>query len=466
MSTSVAIVGGGLAGLAAAAALVERGLRVELFEARKKLGGRAGSYVERATGELIDHCQHVAMGCCTNYLDFCRRTGTLGLLARHDRLHFFAPDGHRSDFSPSRWLPPPLHLAGSLLGLKYLSLADKWAISGSMLRLLRLEDAHETDRQTVLAWLRQERQSPAAIERFWQVVLVSALGESLDRASLAAARKVFVDGFLAHRDAAAMYAPTVSLGELYDRRVADWLGQRGAALHLETPVEAIKGNVERVSGIGLNDGSDRDFDFVVLAVPWRRSGELLPPAVAAVVDPQSHFGSLESAPISSVHLWFDRSITELPHAVLVGRLSQWVFARTLKDSNEHYYQVVISASHELAGRDRQAVLDEVLADLRAVFPAAAGVQLVRSRLITEHEAVFSVRPGHAAVRPRQQTAIPNLLLAGDWTATGWPATMEGAVRSGYLAAEAILVQLGRSERILVPDLPRGRLVRLIQSHPT
>jgi squalene-associated FAD-dependent desaturase len=460
-STRVAIVGGGLAGLAAATVLVERGIYVELFEARRKLGGRAGSYTERTTGELIDHCQHVAMGCCTNYLNFCRRTGIVELFTRTDRLHFFGPDGRRSDFHPVRWLPPPLHLAGALLGLKYLALGDKLAIGQAMLQLMRLPATSADREPTVLAWLQEQHQSPAAIERFWQVVLVSALGESLERASLSAARKVFVDGFLAHAEAAAIYLPRVSLGELYDQQVAEWLLRHGATIHLETPIDALTGDDKRITGVRFAKGSQRAFDLVILAVPWRRVGELLPPAVAAMADPNSHFGSIASAPISSVHLWFDRPITDLPHAVLVGRLAQWVFARPLKDSSEHYYQVVISASHDLAGRERQSVVEEVLADLRAVFPATSNTRLTRWQLITEHEAVFSVQPGLDAIRPRQQTPIPNLLLAGDWTATGWPATMEGAVRSGYLAAEAILAHLGRGERLVVPDLPRGWLMRLL-----
>jgi len=457
----VAIVGGGLAGLAAAVALVERGVRVELFETRKKLGGRAGSYVDRTTGELIDHCQHVAMGCCTSYLDFCRRTGIAELFTRYDLLHFFGSDGRRSDFAPAKWLPAPLHLAGALLGIKYLSLADKLAIGRAMLRLMRTPATDEAGGPTVLAWLREQRQSPAAIEHFWRVVLVSALGESLDRASLTAARKVFLDGFLAHHDAAAIYVPRVSLGELYDHRACDWLRQRGAAIHLETPIAHVTGNEQQVSGVCLADESEQPFDFIVLAVPWRRVGELLPPSLLAIIDPQSRLASIASASISSLHFWFDRPITKLPHAVLVGRLSQWVFARRLDDSREHYYQVVISASHNLASREREAIFEEVIADWRAVFPAAVDARLVRWQLITEHDAVFSVRPGLDAIRPRQQTAIANLLLAGDWTATGWPATMEGAVRSGYLAAETILQQLGRAERIVVPDLPRGWLVRLI-----
>lgn len=454
----IAIVGGGLAGLAAAVALVEHGRTVELFEAKRTLGGRAGSYVDRVSGERIDHCQHVAMGCCTNYLDFCRRTGIAELLVRYETLHFFAPDGRRCDFRPSRWLPAPLHLAAPLWGLSYLTLGDKLAIGRAMLQLVRSPAADSTGSPTVLDWLRKERQSERAIERFWQVVLVSALGESLDRASLAAARKVFLDGFLAHRDASHVLVPRVSLGELYDERVANWLRERGATIHLETPVAEVAGSAERVTGLLLPDGSTRKIDFVVLAVPWRRVGELLPAEIGAVVDPRQQFESIGSAPISALHLWFDRPLMDLPHAVLVGRLSQWIFAHN-SPTNEHYYQVVISASHDLAARERQSVLDEVLADLRADFPDAAAAKLLRWQLITQPEAVFSVRPGLDAIRPEQQTPISNLLLAGDWTRTGWPATMEGAVRSGYLAAEAVLAQLGPPQQIVVPDLPRSWLLR-------
>jgi len=179
----IAIVGGGLAGLAAAVALVERGCRVELFEARRKLGGRAGSFAERTSGESIDHCQHVAMGCCTNFLDFCSRAGLSELFKRYDTLHFFGPDGQRSDFRPAGWLPVPLHLAGALLNLSFLSLGDKLSLARTMLRLMNTPATDRANGPTVLTWLKQQGQSAAAIERFWQVVLVSALGESLDRAA-------------------------------------------------------------------------------------------------------------------------------------------------------------------------------------------------------------------------------------------------------------------------------------------
>ena len=161
-----------------------------------------------------------------------------------------------------------------------------------------------------------------------------------------------------------------------------------------------------------------------------------------------------------MHLWFDRQLTDLPNAVFVGRLSQWVFARDrIRQSNDHYYQVVISASYDLAGRERQSVVDEVLGDLAAALPQAKAAKLLRWQLITDRQAVFSARASVDFIRPAQRTENPKLLLAGDWTRTGWPATMEGAVRSGYLAAEAIVAQLGRAERIVAPDLPRNWLTR-------
>jgi squalene-associated FAD-dependent desaturase len=448
----LAIVGGGLAGLAAAVALSGRGLQIELFEAKRRLGGRAGSYADRASGELVDHCQHVALGCCTNYLDFCRRTGIADLLKRHQRLHFFGPDGRRSDFRAWRWLPAPLHLAPALFGLRHLSAGEKLAISLAIVRLVRMPLEDTAASPTVLAWLQQQRQPPRAIEHFWQVVLVSALGESLERASLAAARKVILDGFAAHPDAADVYVPQVPLGQLYDR-IADWLRERGVVLHLESPVRQVA-----EQRIELADGTREAFQSVVLAVPWQMAARLVAPEIRRRLPGFEACETIGSAPITSVHLWLDRPITFLPHAVLVGRLSQWVFART---GSPHYYQVVISASHDLVGRERQSVVDEALADLAAVFPAARDARLLRWQLITEHDAVFSVRPGLSEHRPPQTTPVPGLFLAGDWTATGWPATMEGAVRSGYLAAEGVLARLGSPERLLVGDLPRGWLVNLL-----
>lgn len=474
-SPTVAVIGGGLAGLAAAAALCERGCRVEMFEAKRRLGGRAGSFVDPQTGEQIDHCQHVAMGCCTNFLAFCRQTGIADLLSRHQNLHFFGPDGQRCDFAATNWLPPPLHLAPAFAGLQYLSRREQASIAAALMRLARLSTPDSPASPSIGQWLQSQSQSPRSIERFWQVILVSALGESLEYASLSAARKVFVDGFLAAASASDVLIPKVSLGELYDGRVADWLRKRGVLIHLDTPLQQLEGDAQRVQNIILGDGSRRKFDAFILAMTWRQLEKLLSPQLqGALVSMFVVARDMASAPITSLHLWMDRPITNLPHAVLVGRLSQWVFATgerkspaakgfadPLSGSPAYHYQVVISASHDLAGRQRDDVLREVRTDLETIFPEARSARILQWRMITEHDAVFSVRPGLDLLRPAQATSISNLFLAGDWTATGWPATMEGAVRSGNLAAEAVLRSYDRENRILAADLPRGLLARLL-----
>ncbi|HUT10407.1 MAG TPA: NAD(P)-binding protein, partial [Thermoguttaceae bacterium] len=215
---SVAVVGGGLAGMAAAVAAAEGGLRVELFEQTKSLGGRAGSFRDGRTGLTVDFCQHVSMGCCTMLADFCRRIDAADCFRRDRRLHFFSPEGKQHDFAAAAWLPAPWHLLPGILRLKYLTLGERWGILRALRRLTR-DAAGGRPAETVGAWLRRHGQSQRAIERFWSVVLVSALSETIDRASLSAARKVFLDGFLASRRAYELAVPTVPLGEIFDWRV-------------------------------------------------------------------------------------------------------------------------------------------------------------------------------------------------------------------------------------------------------
>lgn len=456
---TVAIVGGGLAGMATAVAALRQGLRVELFERSRHLGGRAGSFREPQTGQLVDLCPHVAMGCCTHLIDFCRRTGLIERFERYRDLHFFGPDGARYDFSASRWLPAPLHLIGGLMRLGYLTRREQWGIAGALVRLARHRATGGDGEPTIGEWLRRQGQSDRVIERFWSVILVSALGERVDRASMAAARKVFRDGFLASRDAYEVLVPQVPLGQLW-QHVGQWLTERGAKLHLDTRIERIECDGRQATGLLLPDGTRRRVDFVVSAVPWWQVRRLLrtngdcPPFSMPWLDSVEQ---IRPSPITAVHLWFDRAIGQLPHAALVGRLSQWVF----RGASPHHTQVVISASHALAARDRPDILAEVLGDLKTIWPATSAAQLLGWRIVTHPAAVFSVGPGTDRLRPAGRTPIENLLLAGDWTATGWPATMESAVRSGTLAVEEILRSLGRPERLSI-DGPRiGWLARLI-----
>jgi squalene-associated FAD-dependent desaturase len=466
----VAIVGGGLAGLAAAVALAESNCCVDLYEARRSLGGRAGSFRDPSTGETIDHCQHVSMGCCTNLADFCRRVGIQERFRHDRRLEFIGLDKRAFPLSASG-LPAPFHLAPAFWGFKFLSVRERIGIANAMWRLMRLSPRDDRNSPTIGAWLKAQRQSPRAIDLYWNVILVSALGEELDRASLAAARKVIVDGFLASRDAYVLEVPTVPLSQLYGDVLEQWLASRGVRVHLNAPVRQV--THDKKPGVVLTDGNEVRPEFLVLALPWHRLANVVEPNLAARLPWLAEISTVESSPITGVHLWFDRPIMPYQHAVLVGRLSQWVFHRSgepiqsvtagqaAETGSEHYYQVVVSASHNLAGRDRSEIVDEVCQELADISPQAAAAKRLHARVVTEHSAVFSVRPGLDRLRPLQQTAVPGILVAGDWTATGWPATMEGAVRSGYLAAEGILSRLGRPKKLLADDLPRGWLARLL-----
>ncbi|MBL8828665.1 MAG: NAD(P)-binding protein, partial [Planctomycetaceae bacterium] len=235
-SPRVTVVGGGLAGLAATVALADRGCAVELLESRRSLGGRTSSFVDSATGEVIDNCQHVSLGCCTYLADFARRTEIASRFVRHRTLHFRAKDGRAATFAGRAWLPAPLHLGPALLCLKVLNFGERIGVARAMLNLARLAPG-KIDGLCVSDWLRGQQQSETAIRHFWEPVLVSALAETLERSSLAAARKVFVDGFMRHRHAYEMLVPQIPLGQLYGAELQPYFTKRGVSVQLGQSVE-------------------------------------------------------------------------------------------------------------------------------------------------------------------------------------------------------------------------------------
>ena len=464
----VVVVGGGLAGLSAAAALIESGFAVDVIESRRNCGGRAASFEDTQDGSLVDACQHVAMGCCTNFLDLCRRAGLESELRRDRTLWFIGPDGTRSACTPAGWLPAPLHLLPLLFGMHHFSLWEKLALAHGMMRLAVHRNITTDDSEpTAACWL-HARQPKRVIDLFWQPVIESALGESMDFVGISAVRKVVVDGFLAHPQAADLLVPTKPLGELFGTKLVSWLGDQGVVVHSGRTVTGIQYNdSHEVTGVCCGEDVI-PADAVVLAVPWRAAARLVPEVLPPV--DKSFIGS----PITAVHLWFDRQIFDLPHAVLVGRVSQWIFQgddENVTDDKEsysggkgekaHHCQVVISASRGLCDGNREHLLETVVAELREIFPKAESARLIRSRVVTDPTAVLSVRPGIDTVRPSATTPVKNLFLAGDWTQTGWPSTMEGAVRSGRRAA----LMLAESERKTTPsaieELHKNLLIRLL-----
>ena len=471
----VVIIGGGLAGLAAASCLVDRGLQITLLESRPRLGGRASSFPDPATGELVDNCQHVSMACCTNLADFCRRVGIEGMLRRERELVFLDSDGRVSRFR-SGLFPAPFHLTGSFLRASFLGARDKLRVAYGLAFLAATRD--ERPGESLADWLLRHRQSLRTINLFWATVLVSALNERLDQMEVGHARKVFLDGFLRNRVGFQPEIPLVPLGELYGTRLESWLRSHGVELRLTTGVQSTQyDETGAVSGVLLRSGQSLAADFVLIAVPFDRVRSLIPDAANERLPALSKLELLHASPITGVHLWFDRPVCPFDHVVTPGRMIQWVFNHTAiraraaqgeaanpnADANPHvpqeYLQVVISASYDLLALDKTAIRDAVVSELAEIWSAARMATLLKWKVVTEHGATFSVRPGVEALRPPQRTPIDGLFLAGDWTDTGWPATMEGAVRSGYLAAQAILATLDQPTRLIRPGLRPGILAR-------
>jgi squalene-associated FAD-dependent desaturase len=302
-----------------------------------------------------------------------------------------------------------------------------------------------------LDWLQRHHQTPRTIDRFWGLVLTSALNEGIDRLGLRYARKVFVDGFLTHPRGFEVELPVVPLGELYGERLQRWFSVRGSHLNLNQAVRAIHVNGDRVDAVETRSGDVLKADAIIAALPFERLLDVLPANVIEGHEVFSNLRKLETSPITSVHLWYRQTVMPLPHVVLVDCVGQWIFNRGEVAPGEHYLQVVVSAARQFRGLGSEEVLRRIAAEVEHLFPQAKG-SLLRGRVVTEHAATFSAVPGIDRWRPQQATPLENLFLAGDYTLTGWPATMEGAVRSGYLAAEAFLARLGRPCHIVQPDL--------------
>jgi squalene-associated FAD-dependent desaturase len=448
MAARVLIVGAGLAGLATATALAPRGFDVTLLESRQRLGGRAGSFSDAGSGQFVDACQHVTMGCCTNFDHFCRAVGVAHLLRTQPALFFMTPDGRVSRFDADP-LPAPLHLVRTFWRSHFLTAAEKLRVAWG-LACLRLTSA---DAEGPFAdWLRRHAQTPRTVERFWGLVLTSALNETTDRVGLKYARKVFTDGFLRHRRGYEIRLPSVPLGRLYGDELRAWLDRHRVRVLLNHAAKCLLLRGRDVRGVELRDGRTLDAEVYVSAVPFDRLLDLLPPEVSAAEPYFRDLKRLETSPITSVHLWYDRPATDLPHVVLVDCVGQWLFNRGEVAPGEHYLQVVVSAARQFRGLGHDEVRRRVVQELARLFPALAWATLRRGRVVTEHAATFSAVPGVDRWRPRQASPLANLFVAGDWTATGWPATMEGAVRSGYLAAEAILRANGVPQRLVRPGL--------------
>ncbi len=418
------MIGAGLAGLTVAMDLLDAGWQVTLVERRPFAGGRTFSFTNSA-GDQLDNGQHVFLGCCTAYRALLARLGQSAEAFLQDRLDVRIAD---ATDGPARLresrLPAPLHLLPSFLAFPYLSAGEKIAAAAALLRI-RLRSLPEDE--SFGGWLRRHGQSDNALQRFWDLIVIPTCNAPADRVSAAQGGFVFREGLLRTRWGGRLGYPRVGLSEVVPERAVACLRERGAGLRFETAARRLTPDgVETGSGERLAAG------VYVAAVPPRE-------LVSLIDEPWAQpAAELQEAPIVGINLWYDRPVFDGEVvAVMVAGEPLWVFDRTRilrKSGPEHHLAVSISAADAAVERPRRELAAEVAAKLAKALPAAREARLLRSSVEKVRAATFVPAPGSLQARLPSRTPWPNVFLAGAWTDTGWPDTMEGAIRSGHTAA--------------------------------
>ena len=461
----VIVVGAGAAGLSAAVALAGAGKRVRLLERKPYVGGRAYSYEHPALGEVVDS-QHVLLGCCTNLIDLCEQAGSAHKIRWYDKQTFLEPNGNSSTIETSD-LPAPLHFAPSFAALSTLSWKDKIGMARGLMEFFRGYPAE--DNESMEQWFKRTQQTERSIRHFWNPVLTATLNDHAAHCSTRYAGKVFHELFIKSSTGGRLGIPTVPLSEFYEA-IARLIEAKGGTVQLRASVETV---TQEQDGRWRVDIADATYlaDSIVLALPFEQTQRLLP-----AVRLNQHFtGSglntrdrLElklarqvHSPFTSVLLWFDREITDLDHAWLLDTTIEWFFhksrIRRYPKEKGSYVELVIAGSRAQLSMTREEILSSAVRELAMFFPEVSRAKLIKSGVLKEARATFSVVPGLDRFRPANQTDWPGFYLAGDWTATEWPSTMEGAVRSGRLAAGTLVGERGR---FMAQEIPASGMMRL------
>jgi hydroxysqualene dehydroxylase len=435
----VIVVGGGLAGLSAAIDCLDAGLRVTLLESRPWLGGATWSTTR--DGLVVDNGQHVFLRCCKAYRAFLRRLGVENCVRLQPRLSVpvRAPGGRQAWLRRTA-LPKPLHMAPSLLRFEHVSMLERLRIARTMHRISTLDlDDHTIDDISCGEWLAAQGETDRTLDRFWDLLIRATLNVPVRTASLWLATKVFQTGLLSTPAAGDLGWSRVPLAELHAAPARRLLEAGGAEVAMRCRVQRIVPHAG--AGFCVRAGDRTHIgDAVVLATPHDVTAKLLP--TTAGVDPR-HLEALQGSPIVNLHLWLDRRVVDDPVVAGVDTPLQWMFDRTEDTglSQGQYLVVSLSAAVHLAPLSTSELRQRCLRELGTLFPAQHSAHVVRFLVTREPRATFLQRPGTLHLRPGSRTRLRGFYLAGAWTDTGWPATMESAVRSGRAAARAVLEDL-------------------------
>ena len=439
----VVVIGGGLAGISAACHLANRGHPVVLLEKRPFLGGRAFSFTDPETGREMDNGQHVFLGCCTAYIGLLGILGALRNTHLQDSLSVPILDGAgRRGVLQGAALPAPFHLLPSLLAYPHLSWMDKLRVLYGGLRIQladRRRDASSLEYETFAEWLKRHYQSEEAIARFWNLVVLPTLNDDASQVSASMGLKVFQEGVLQSRESGSMGYARVGLSELVSDGAIAYISARGGEVVPGAGARELAIEGGRVCGVRTSRGYV-DGDWFVLALPSHDLATVLPDELAG----DGFFslaGMLRYSPIVNVHVWYDRPVMDDEFAGFVDSPLQWVFNKTLMqgdyDASGQYVCISLSGAWQYADVPRQQIGEMFLEEMARVFPRARDARVERLLVVKQPRATFRSVPGAGAFRLPVTTPIANLFLAGEWVHTDWPGTMEGAVRSGWAAAQAI-----------------------------
>ena len=446
---TVVIVGGGIAGLAASVRCTRIGLNVQLFEKRAYLGGRAFSFTDRETNVEIDNGQHIYLGACTAFRDYLSDIDAVGSVHEQDQLKL--PVQRDGVMSTLEWSSiPAAGMLPSLLRYKHLSWADKFRVIRGMVAMKFVylaRDGDELDKITLRSWLEARGQTAAAIDNLWNLIVLPSLNDNIGDISAHAGIMLFQTALMGSGDDAKIGYSRVALSRLAGEHAREYLETQGQTIQIESGISSLTSADGRITGVTTLDGREIEADAVVLAVQNTDVKRLLPEEFAdeSFADDAEALGT---TPIVGIHIWYDRQImTEAFQAVLNSPL-QFLFnvsemqtgADDVGGEAGQHIVISLSGAWEWAKLDRTQLRERFVAEMAMAFPLAGQAEVVRFVSVKQVNATFRVTPGSMVHRASQRTDVPNLYLAGDWTNTDWPSTMESAVRSGNLAAEAIAKQ--------------------------